>query len=123
MFNDGDCGFCVRLAAHVDKLGVNVDKHTLQAADLCALGIDPDRSVTEMAVLDANATVHYGHRGWAAILATGPAPWRAVGALMTHWPAEPVARAFYGWVSRNRHRLPGGTPSCALPAKRDSPPD
>jgi hypothetical protein len=27
------------------------------------------------------------------------------------------ARVVYRWVSRNRHRLPGGTPACAVPPR------
>jgi predicted DCC family thiol-disulfide oxidoreductase YuxK len=115
MFNDGDCGFCMRSAAQVHRLGVDVDARTLQTEDLTAHGVDSERALREMAVLDAAGGVHYGHRGWAAILATGPAPWRAVGVLMRHRPVEPIARAVYRWVSENRSRMPGGTPACALP--------
>lgn len=115
MFNDADCGFCMRTAGQVHRLGVDVEARTLQGADLTAYGIDPHRAFVEMAVLDARGDVHYGHRGWAAILATGALPWRAVAALMTHPPAEPIARGVYRWVSENRSRLPGGTPSCDLP--------
>ena len=27
---------------------------------------------------------------------------------------DPIASRAYEWVSRNRHRLPGGTPECRL---------
>ncbi|HQF02617.1 MAG TPA: DCC1-like thiol-disulfide oxidoreductase family protein [Phycicoccus sp.] len=115
MFNDGDCGFCMRSAAHVPKLGVDVESHTLQTVDLPALGIDDARARIEMAVIDADGEIQYGHRGWAAILRTGALPWRVLAAAMTHPPFEPVARAVYRWVSENRERMPGGTPACGLP--------
>ncbi|MGW0771314.1 hypothetical protein [Streptomyces sp. NPDC002676] len=31
-------------------------------------------------------------------------------------PWRPSARYLYRWVARNRHRLPGGTTACPLPA-------
>ncbi len=56
----------------------------------------------------------YGHRAFAAILRTGPLPWRAVGRLMTAPGVDTVARHAYHWVAANRSRLPGGTPSCSI---------
>ena len=71
MFADEDCGFCMRTAAQVPRLGVDVDVRTLQAGDLSTLPIDADRALIEMPAIDADGTVHYGHRAWAAILRTG----------------------------------------------------
>ena len=118
MFNDADCGFCMRTGAQVHRLGVDVDARTLQAEDLPALGIDEARALVEMPAIDAAGSIHYGHRAWAAILRTGALPWRALAAAMTHRPFEPVARGVYRWVSQNRERLPGGTPACALPTPK-----
>ncbi len=115
MFNDGECGFCLRAGSEVHRLGVHVDARTLQTEDLASLGIDRARALVEMAAIDAEGNLHYGHRSWAAILATGPLPWRLVGASMTRPPVEPLARAVYRWVSENRAQLPGGTPACELP--------
>lgn len=118
MFNDGDCGFCMRSAAQVHRLGVDVEALTLQADDLASRGIDEERALVEMAAIDASGEIHYGHRAWAAILRTGALPWRALAAAMTHPPFEPMARAVYRWVSENRSRMPGGTPACGLPPSR-----
>lgn len=121
MFNDADCGFCMRTAALVPRLGVDVEARVLQEVDLGALGIDPERALVEMAALDASGAVHHGHEAWAAILATGPLPWRVVGTLMRSRAGAPAARAAYAWVSANRSRLPGGTPACALPPSGHAP--
>lgn len=118
MFNDADCGFCMRTAAHVHRLGVDVEARTLQEADLTELGIDADRAHVEVAAIDADGAIHYGHEAWAAILRTGAWPWRALGALMRSRAGAPVAHAAYHWVAANRSRLPGGTPTCALPSTR-----
>lgn len=115
MLNDGDCGFCMRSAALVPRLGVDVDASTIQQVDLAALGVDPERAVVEMPYVHPDGRVDYGHRAWAAILATGSLPWRLVGRLMTTRPLDPVSRRVYHWVADNRSRLPGGTAACALP--------
>ncbi len=121
MLFDADCGFCARTAAKVHLLGVRVEGRPYQDVDLLALGVDPERCIREMPVVTPDG-VQYGHRAWAAILATGPAPARAVGTLMRHRPIEPLARRVYTWVSGNRHRLPGGTPHCAVPPLTDTHP-
>ena len=44
-------------------------------------------------------------------------PWlRPVGAAMLAPGVNAVAGMAYRWVALNRHRLPGGTPACSLPA-------
>lgn len=116
MLHDADCGFCTRLAARVPLLGVDVDDVALADADLAALGIDAERAQLEMPFVAADGTVAYGHRAWAGILATGPLPARALGRLLVAPGLEWCAARGYRWVSENRHRLPGGTASCALPS-------
>jgi predicted DCC family thiol-disulfide oxidoreductase YuxK len=119
MLNDADCGFCMRTAALVPRLGVDIDAATVQAADLEALGVDPERAVVEMPYVHPDGRVDYGHRAFAAILRTGPLPWRVAGRLITTPLVDPVARRAYHWVAANRSRLPGGTAACVI----DAPPD
>ena len=117
MLNDGDCGFCMRTAALVPRLGVDIDASTIQEVDLASLGVDADRAVVEMPYVHPDGRVDYGHRAVAAILATGPLPWRVVSRVITSRPVDPVARRAYHWVAANREKLPGGTPSCSLPER------
>ncbi len=114
MLNDADCGFCMRTAALVPRLGVDVDADTVQSADLAALGVDPERAQVEMPYVHPDGRVDYGHRAFAAILRTGPLPWRVVSRIMTTPVVDPVARRAYHWVAANREKLPGGTPACKL---------
>ncbi len=114
MLNDADCGFCMRTGALVPRLGVDIDIDTIQSADLAALGVDPVRAMTEMPFVHPDGRVVYGHEAWAAVLRPGPLPWRLVGRLMTSRAGAPLAQSAYFWVARNRSRLPGGTPSCAV---------
>lgn len=114
MLNDGDCGFCMRTAAQVPRLGVDVDAATIQSVDLAQWGIDEERAYVEMPYVHPDGRVDYGHRAFAAILATGPLPWRLVSRFMTSRVGDPVARRAYRWVADNRSRLPGGTPACSI---------
>ncbi|MBC2931609.1 thiol-disulfide oxidoreductase DCC family protein [Nocardioides sp. zg-1228] len=114
MLNDADCGFCMRTARLVPRLGVDVDSSTVQAADLEELGVDPERAVVEMPYVHPDGRVDYGHRAFASILRTGPLPARLAGRLITAPGVDPVARRAYAWVAAHRHRLPGGTPACEL---------
>jgi predicted DCC family thiol-disulfide oxidoreductase YuxK len=118
MLNDADCGFCMRTARLVPRLGVDVEHGTVQGADLAALGVDAERAVTEMPYVHPDGRVDYGHRAWAAILRTGPWPWRIIGWLMTTRLIDPIAVRVYHWVAHNRHRLPGGTAACSLDGPR-----
>ena len=117
MLNDGDCGFCMRTAALVPRLGVDIDSTTLQSVDLAALGVDAQRAVIEMPYVHPDGRVDYGHRAFAAILRTGPLPWRLVGRVMTAPGVDAIARRAYHWIAANRSRLPGGTPACSLDAR------
>jgi predicted DCC family thiol-disulfide oxidoreductase YuxK len=114
MLNDADCGFCMRTARLVPRLGVDIDSSTVQAADLDALGVDAERAVVEMPFVHPDGRVVYGHRAFAAILRTGPLPWRVVGRTMTLPGIDFVAGRTYAWVAANRHRMPGGTAACEL---------
>lgn len=114
MLNDADCGFCMRTARLLPRLGVDIDAATIQEVDLAVLGVDASRAVLEMPYVRADGVVDYGHRAFASILRTGPLPWRAVGWLVTTRVVEPLAIRAYRWVAQNRHRLPGGTAACSL---------
>lgn len=118
ILTDGDCGFCQRSAAQIHRLGVRVHVTTLQAEDLASLGVDPDRALVEMALVESDGTVRYGASAWAGALRTGPVLWRGVAALMEAPGLRRLAALVYRWVAGNRYRLPGGTAACSLDAQR-----
>ena len=49
-------------------------------------------------------------------------PFRPIGALMLIPPFSWLAAAGYRLVARNRYRLPGSTPACAVPAQAAASP-
>ncbi len=85
-----------------------------QHADLEFLGVA--RHEVEVAVVLVGPTGRASGEAAIAELLAGSSSrvWRLAGAVLglplMRWAAEGVYRA----VARNRHRLPGGTPECAL---------
>lgn len=120
MLYDADCGFCTRAAQQVHRLGVRAEVVTIQASDLKALRIDPDRAEREMPFVGDDGSVTYGHVAWAETLKTGPLPTKLLGQVIGSRVIAPLAARVYRWVSTHRTRLPGGTPECALPPRTPS---
>lgn len=114
---DGDCGFCtssVRLLRRWVPTRVRVTPW--QRVDLALLGLT--RAECEEAVqwVGADGTRSAGSDAVARLLGTSHRAWRIVGAALLRRPVAPLAQRVYRLVAANRHRFPGGTPACALPA-------
>lgn len=115
---DGDCGFCTTCARFIERwVPTPAEVVPWQYADLARLG------VTASAAQDAVQWIAPGTRAAgplagpdaiAALLRTSHRAWRVAGWLLARRPVRALAWPVYHWVSRNRHRLPGGTPACAL---------
>ena len=111
---DGDCGFCSWSADRLRRwAGGGLVVVPWQRADLGALGLT--ESVCASAVQFVGVDGHAS--GGAAIgraLLRCRQPWRSAGSVLSRpWLAPAVERC-YAAVAANRHRLPGGTPACAL---------
>lgn len=117
VLHDADCGFCARCAAWIPRIGAKVVVSSLQAEDLAALGVDAERAVEEMPVVLPDGRVAWGHHGWAEILRSGPLPLRLAGRALGSRLMERPAATVYSWVAGNRHKMPGGSPACALPPR------
>ncbi|MFE3770434.1 thiol-disulfide oxidoreductase DCC family protein [Streptomyces sp. NPDC057579] len=114
---DGDCGFCTT--------SVNIAERYLrprclitawQFTDLDALGVTQQRAEHEVLWITPTGTVHGGAQAVAKLLLGAGAPWSVAGAVLTLPPVRWIAHAVYRLIATNRHRMPGGTPTCALPA-------
>ena len=112
---DGDCGFCTRSALWLQRRARSIDVVPWQRADLESLSLT---------ARECAAAVHYvsggrrvaGAAAVAAALRECRQPYRAVGSVMGSPVMRPLADRVYAWVAVHRHRLPGGTPSCAVDA-------
>jgi len=115
---DGDCAFCQRcvdLGARVLPAPVRAEPCAL--VDVDAVGLTPDQVRQAAWWVGQDGTLRRGHRAVAQVLRAQPRwSWRFGGWLIDHPPVSWVAAAVYALVARYRHRLPGGTARCRLPA-------
>ncbi|HLI52718.1 MAG TPA: DUF393 domain-containing protein [Acidimicrobiales bacterium] len=113
---DGDCGFCTSSVRWLRRwvhgaYGVAA----WQDADLAQLGLDEERCRKAVQWVDPGGRRAQGAAAFAAALGTDRR-WRAFARLLEVPPVSRLAEAVYEVVARNRHRLPGGTPACRMPA-------
>lgn len=115
---DGDCGFCTASARFAERrIGVRARFTPWQLTDLAALGATRERADREVLWID-HGRVYGGAQAVARLLIAAGPPWSLPGLLLRMPPFRWVAHWVYRLVSANRHRLPGGTPACSLPADR-----
>ena len=113
---DGDCAFCTTWVQRLEKLLPYFPESTpWQWLDIDELGLTRD-DVTEYAWLVTSRRQFAGHLAFSALLRLQPTiGWRFLGQLIAPPPFSWVAAVGYRFIAANRHRLPGGTPACALP--------
>ncbi|GGS54365.1 DUF393 domain-containing protein [Streptomyces griseoviridis] len=116
---DGDCRFCTTSVAFLERLlRPDCSITPWQFADLASLGVAQRRAEYEALWITPTGAVHGGAQAVARLLLRAGKGWAVLGALLTLPPFRRVAHGVYRIVADNRHRLPGGTAACALPADR-----
>lgn len=135
---DGDCSFCSSCADFIERrIPTGADVKPWQFVDLAALGVT--QAQAEEAVIWVPAAVpaaaataaEPGERPGGSVGRAGPTKagpeaiarllveagsfWRPLGWVLDAAPVRWVAWPVYRLISRNRHRLPGGTAACSLP--------
>ena len=113
---DGDCAFCTRSVAAIARLRLAEPRVVaFQHADLPALGLTTAQCEHELQWVAPGGRADGGAQAVARLLLASGPPWTLVGAVLRVPPFRWVAAGLYRLVADNRHRLPGGTPACALP--------
>jgi len=109
---DGDCAFCSSSARTGQRFAPGPAAIAAwQHLDLAALGLTEEQCLEAVQWVDGERRAS-GAAAIAAYLRTSRPWWRPVGRLLGSRPALLLADPVYAWVSRNRFRLPGGTPAC-----------
>lgn len=117
---DGDCAFCTSsatwFAARLAK-GDGTDARLVpwQFTDLAAIGASPERAQREVLWLGSDGGLSGGAAAFSRWLRHAGGVWGVLGRTMALPGIRQVAAAVYRLIARNRHRMPGGTPACALP--------
>ena len=113
---DGDCAFCTTWVSRLERLlPVFPTATPWQWLDIDALGLTRD-DVTHYAWYITAGHQYAGHLCFSAVLRSQPnIGMRFLGNLIATPPVSWLAAIAYHFVAANRHRLPGGTPACAMP--------
>jgi predicted DCC family thiol-disulfide oxidoreductase YuxK len=117
---DGDCGFCTSSAHWVAQRlnrrpGPNVVLVPWQFTDLAALGTTAERAQREALWINTCGEIHGGAAAFAEWLTFRGGAYAVAGRLMNLPLVRSLASAVYRVIAKNRHRMPGGSPACALP--------
>ncbi|CAB4547042.1 MAG: DUF393 domain-containing protein [Actinobacteria bacterium] len=112
---DGDCGFCTSSVGVLRRLVRRLPAVVpYQFTELDGLGVTAEQCAEAVQWVGADGRVASGHLAVAEVLLAAGRGWPLVGRALRAPGISPIAGAVYRWVARNRHRLPGGTPACAL---------
>jgi predicted DCC family thiol-disulfide oxidoreductase YuxK len=117
---DGDCGFCTTSVAFAQKwIKPRCEVTSRQRARLDALGVSEQRAEYEALWVTPDGSVYGGAQAVAKLLSSAGGGYVVLGAILQLPPVRRVAHAMYRLVADNRHRLPGSTAACAMPATRE----
>ena len=117
---DGDCAFCTSSASWLAerlrrKDGRNAQLVAWQFLDLAALGTSRQRAQQEALWIATDGTISGGADAFAAWLRFRGGLYGFAGSAMSLPGIRQLAAAVYRLIAKNRHRMPGGSPACALP--------
>lgn len=119
---DGDCGICTRLAdlttARLRRRPEDFDVTAWQHLELDEYPVTAEQCDAAAQWVDARGRVWSGQDAVAQTLIAGRPGLRLAGRLILLPGVNRLAGVVYRWVAANRHRLPGGTPVCSMPADR-----
>ena len=117
---DGDCGVCTKLSrvvtTTVRREPGDFAVSAYQHVDLAPLGLTAERCDEALQWVSADGRISSAQDAVARVLLAGKVPFKPLGAVILVPGVNALAGMVYRWVALNRHRLPGGTPACSLPA-------
>jgi predicted DCC family thiol-disulfide oxidoreductase YuxK len=116
---DGDCQFCqLSLEFGIRHMKTFPSYVAFQKIDPALFGLTIEQVRAQIWLVRSADNVNSsigGHLAAAAILQMqGNLFYRLAGLLMKTPPISWVAKLAYGWIARNRHRLPGGSRTCKI---------
>tara|TARA_B110000503_G_C7145326_1_gene412665 strand:- start:99 stop:389 length:291 start_codon:yes stop_codon:yes gene_type:complete len=86
-----------------------------QFIDTKAFGLSKNDCSEEIKFIDTDGHVYGGEKAYQLLLKREGGLLAAFGSVLRLPGITQVMGLVYRWVARNRHSLPGGTPTCSLP--------
>jgi predicted DCC family thiol-disulfide oxidoreductase YuxK len=119
---DGDCAFCSSCARFIERrIPTTATVAPWQFTDIDAVGLTVAQCEAAVQWIPEEGPAVAGPVAIAALLRDAGSYWRPLGWLLARRPVLWAVWPVYRWVSRNRHRMPGGTAACSMPqAQRDA---
>lgn len=115
---DGDCAFCSSTIRTLQRIMKKKSPMVpFQHVDTSRFGLTKQQCSQEIKFVDASGRVHGGEGAFRNLFIHAEGLWAFLGRLMNLPGVRTISGTLYRWVARNRYRLPGGTPTCALPRK------
>lgn len=111
---DGDCAFCTSSVRLLEKIGPGAEMIAWQQSDLGALGLTEEEASAAVQWVEIDGAIRSGHEAVAAALGSAGGIWALAGRALLLPAISPTAGGAYRFIAANRHRLPGGTPACAV---------
>jgi predicted DCC family thiol-disulfide oxidoreductase YuxK len=111
---DGDCAFCTSCVRALERIGPEAEIVAWQLTDLAELGLTWAEAEAAVQWVAIDGTVCSGHEAIGAALSTAGGIWALAGRALLSPSLSPVAAGGYRLIADHRHRLPGGTPACAV---------
>jgi predicted DCC family thiol-disulfide oxidoreductase YuxK len=111
---DGDCAFCTSSVNALQRIGPEAEIVAWQQTDLTALGLTEEEAAAAVQWVAADGAARSGHEAVAAALGSAGGIWALAGRALLSPGIAPIAARAYRLIADNRHRMPGGTPACAV---------
>lgn len=123
---DGDCAFCTTsvgwIAEHLHRdQRRDARLSPWQYLDLPAVGVTTEQAHREVIWVAPDGSHAGGAAAVAAWLTYSGRPYSLLGRFLQLPLIRSAATLAYRIVAANRHRLPGGSPACALPPQGYDP--
>lgn len=112
---DGDCAFCSSAARFGKaRIAPNLAFLAYQQTNLAEYGLTTTECEKSLQFVSDDNQIFNGAKAVAQILISAGFLYRILGRIMNLPLLNKLAQLIYVLVAKNRHRLPGGTPTCKI---------
>lgn len=112
---DGDCAFCSSSIRTLQRLIPRAPKMIpYQFINPADYGLTLEQCETALQYVGKAGKISQGHEAYRQMLIELGGGYKLLGHLMRTPVYYGIANTVYRWIAKNRHKMPGGTPTCSL---------